>query len=308
MKCCRLCSTSPWHSHSRAVVISCDIETGPRVKLTNLDTNQLTGMRLEPHAQQNVYRHTRLSGRRLKIAIISDIHGNLVALESILPGIKDVDRIVCLGDVAASGPQPHETISFLRRAGWPCVLGNTDETLAKGEHESFGNLKMPANERQKLGTLHDWTSSRIVAGDRKYLASFKPTIEIRVGRHSLLCYHGSPRSYTEQILPTTSNEELGKIFEGRHARAYAGGHTHSQMVRKFGASLIVNPGSVGLPFFEAADGKVMNPVWAEYGFLTTSGDDLRVELRRERYRKRDLKDSVMRSGMPDPEWWLRDWT
>jgi len=247
------------------------------------------------------------SGRRLKIAIISDIHGNLVALQSILSDIRDADRIICLGDVAVNGPQPHETISFLRRAGWPCVLGNTDENLAKQKREPFDNMKISADERRKLAALDGWTALRIDARDRKYLASFKPTIAVKDGKHSLLCYHGSPRSNTEQIHPTTPNEELGKIFEGRHARVYAGGHIHSQMVRKFGTSMIINPGSVGLPFLEAADGKAMNPVWAEYAFLTSSGDDLKVELRRERYSKGDLRDAVMGSGMPDPEWWLRDW-
>jgi len=243
----------------------------------------------------------------LKIAIISDIHGNLVALQSILSGIKDADHVMCLGDVAASGPQPHETVSFLRRTSWPCVLGNTDETLVRQEREHFGNLNISADERQKMVALHDWTASRISATDRKYITSFKPTIGVKSGKHSLLCYHGSPRSNTEQILPTTPDEELGEMFEGKHLEAYAGGHTHSQMVRRFGASLIINPGSVGLPFYKAADGRVINPVWAEYAVLAFSGDDLKVELRRERYSKPDLKGAVMMSGMPDPRWWLRDW-
>ncbi len=62
----------------------------------------------------------------MRVAIISDVHGNFTALETILPDIKEADRIVCLGDVAASGPQPHETITFLRKAKWPCVMGNAD--------------------------------------------------------------------------------------------------------------------------------------------------------------------------------------
>jgi len=241
----------------------------------------------------------------LKIAIISDIHGNLVALESILPEIKKSDRIVCLGDVAASGPQPHETTAFLRRTKWPCVLGNTDETLAKSEREPYGQI--PEGDREKMLSLDEWTRSEIDAADREFLSGFKPTMKIKRGKLSLLCYHGSPRSNTEQILPTTPNEEIGKIFEGRSALVYAGGHTHSQMVRKFGASLIINPGSVGLPFFEATGSRALNPVWAEYAVLTTSGDDVKVELRRERYSKRDLRDAVKVSGMPNPEWWLSDW-
>ena len=241
----------------------------------------------------------------MKVVIISDIHGNLVALQSILHGIREADRVVCLGDVAAVGPQPHETIAFFRRMRWPCVLGNADETLAKSERGTY--VKMPEGEKEKMVSLDRWTNSEIDATDREFLSRFKPIIEVRGGKHSLLCYHGSPRSNTEQILPTTPGEELARILEGRNARAYAGGHTHTQMVRTFGASLIINPGSVGLPFFRAADGRVINPVWAEYAILTSSGDDLKVELRREKYNKRELKEAVVGSGMPDPEWWLRDW-
>ena len=241
----------------------------------------------------------------MEVAIVSDIHGNLVALESILPEIKNADRIVCLGDVAAFGPQPHETITFLRKARWPCVLGNTDETLTKSERQPYEHI--PEEEREKLISLDEWTESEIDVADRKFLSGFKPTIEVKVGKHLLFCYHGSPRSNTEQILSVTPDEELVKIFGGKNAGVFAGGHTHSQMIRKFGDSLIINPGSVGLPFLKASNGKVMNPAWVEYAVLTFSGDDLNVELRRQRYNKRDLKNVVQKSGMPDPEWWLRDW-
>jgi predicted phosphodiesterase len=241
----------------------------------------------------------------LKIAIISDIHGNLVALRSILPEIKKADRIVCLGDVAAVGPQPHETITFLRRARWPCVMGNADEALTKSLPESYENI--PEGERHKMFALDAWTRSELDEADRRFLAGFKPTIKVKDRKEVLLCYHGSPRSNTEQILPTTPEDELAKIFAVSNVPVCAGGHTHSQMIRRFGTSLIINPGSVGLPYFRKPDGSAVNPAWAEYALLTTSGDDLNVELRRERYSSHDLKEAVMKSGMPDPHWWLKDW-
>lgn len=241
----------------------------------------------------------------MKIAVISDIHGNLVALESILSEIRRADRIVCLGDVAAVGPQPHETVAFLRKTKWPTVLGNSDEALAKSEREPYDQV--PEGEREKMVSLEEWTKSEIDNGDRDFLSGLRPTIQVRSEKHRLLCYHGSPRSNTEQILPTTPDEDLAEMFEGKDAQVYAGGHTHSQMVRKLGDSLIINPGSVGLPFFKASDGRVTNPVLAEYATLTFAGDDLRVELRRQRYSRRDLIGAVQKSGMPDPEWWLRDW-
>ena len=242
----------------------------------------------------------------MKIAIVSDIHGNLTALESVLAGINEADCVVCLGDVAATGPQPNETISFLRKVGWPSVLGNTDETLARQGRESF-NAQMPEAEREKLTSLHRWTSSRIDSSDRKFLGGFKPTIEVRAGKSSVLCYHGSPRSNKEQLHPGIPDERLSEIFEGRKANVYAGVHTHAQMVRKFGSSLLINPGSVGLPFFMDATGAAKNPAWAEYAILTLSGDNLKVDLRRKQYSISALREAVLKSGMPDPAWWLRDW-
>lgn len=241
----------------------------------------------------------------MKIALISDIHGNLTALQNILPEVEQADRVICLGDVAAVGPQPHQTISFLRKVKWPCVLGNADEKLAKSEPESYEHI--PEGERKKLMALDAWTESEVDDAERGFLSRFKPTMRIKVGKRTLFCYHGSPRSNVEQILSTTPEDKLAKILEGRDASVYSGGHTHSQMVRKYGSSLVINPGSVGLPFFRRVDGKVMNPSWAEYAILTSSGDDLVVELRRKIYSKRDLRNAVVKSGMPDPEWWLRDW-
>ena len=101
----------------------------------------------------------------MRIAMISDIHGNMVALQSILPEIKKVDRVICLGDVAAVGPQPHETIAFLRRAKWPCVLGNADGTLAKSERETYEGI--PPGEREKMTSLDGWTRSQVDAADRR---------------------------------------------------------------------------------------------------------------------------------------------
>ncbi|NIW96181.1 MAG: hypothetical protein GWN20_25895, partial [Phycisphaerae bacterium] len=67
----------------------------------------------------------------MRLAIISDIHGNLIALEAVLAVLaqEEIDQMVCLGDVAATGPQPHETIARLRELNCPVVMGNTDDWL-----------------------------------------------------------------------------------------------------------------------------------------------------------------------------------
>ncbi len=243
----------------------------------------------------------------MKVAIISDIHGNLTALESILPAVKEADRVVCLGDVAATGPQPKETTRFLRSAKWPCVMGNTDERLASSQPEDFKRMKLPEEERLKMVALDKWTSAQLGQPEREFLSGFKPTIKMEERHNPIFCYHGSPRSNNEQILPTTPDAELTKILAGESAKIYAGGHTHVQMVRKLGGSLVINPGSVGLPYIFDEAGGAINPAWAEYAIITSSASDLHVDLRRSKYSLSSLKESVQKSGMPDPAWWMKDW-
>jgi predicted phosphodiesterase len=238
---------------------------------------------------------------------MSDIHGNLTALESVLPVIENADRIICLGDVAAVGPQPHETIALLRDKKWPCVMGNTDEALANSTHEDYKHLDLPRAERMKKVALDKWTAAQIDGADRKFLSGFKPTIVAKDGHNSFLCYHGSPRSNTEGILPTTSDEKLIRILAGHPATIYAGGHTHAQMIRSYGASMVINPGSIGLPIYKDEDGRFKNPAWAEYASVTSTSSGLNVELRRKRYSLCSLENVVRGCSLPDPDWWLADW-
>ena len=245
----------------------------------------------------------------MKVAVISDIHGNLTALQAVLPAInKEADRVVCLGDIASTGPQPHETIALLKQLEYPCIMGNTDESLLKGPPEDYGRMGMPADDVRRMKVLDRWTRSRITESDRKHLSTLKPTVSLKAGGSSMFCYHGSPRSNTEGVLPTTPDDELSTIFSDREATIFAGGHTHSQMARRWMSSLIINPGSVGLPFQRDAKGKIRNPAWAEYALVSFERRELKVELRRVSYSLSRLALAVRNSGMPDPDWWLADWS
>jgi putative phosphoesterase len=248
-------------------------------------------------------------GIYLRIAIISDIHGNLTALKTVISIVKNkADRIVCLGDVAATGPQPHETIAFLKETKCLYVMGNTDESLAKSVREDFkfqGDL--PEEEMRKLKRLDEWTRTQLTSLDRDFLSTFKTTIAIKNQKSSLLCYHGSPRSNKEGIFIMTPDDQVSKILENYSATIFAGGHIHTQMFRRFLGSIIINPGSVGLSFEKDSTGKIRNCTWAEYAIVTFGGQKLNAELHRIRYDFAKLIKAVQRSGMPNPDWWLSDW-
>lgn len=240
----------------------------------------------------------------MRIALISDIHGNTVALDAVLASLEQrpVDRVVCLGDVAATGPQPREALVALQALACPMVLGNTDAWLLNPE-------PWPVEDEDGRAVLDIelWGAGQLTETERAFIRTFRPTVEVSIGEgHTLLCYHGSPRSYDDVIQPTTPEETLDEFMTGIDAGVLVGGHTHEPMVRVFGEKLLVNPGSVGLPRVQAG-GDVWNPLWAEYAVVESREGQLSVDLRRAPVNFERLRTSVVESDMPHGKLWLRDW-
>lgn len=238
----------------------------------------------------------------MRIALISDIHGNKVALDTVVAELEreDVDQVVCLGDVAMTGPQPKEVLAQLRTLDWPVVMGNTDAWLL--------DPKPQEELSQVVQDIENWGSEALGDEERAFVKTFRPTIELALGNgRRLLCYHGSLRSFDDIVLPTTPEERLAELMGAVEADVLAGGHTHEQMVRVFGTGLVVNPGSVGLPRV-LRDGELLwKPLWAEYAMLEAGEGRLRVELRRAPVAFEWLEAMVAESDMPHGERWLQGW-
>jgi putative phosphoesterase len=240
----------------------------------------------------------------MRIALIADIHGNLPALEAVLEEIdrESADEIVCLGDVAL-GPQPVETVERLRELRCPVVMGNWDAWV-------FGPMPSLDGELGRvLGDLRAWSSDQLSPEHRNYVLGFDRSAEIALedGRN-LFAFHGSPRSFEDQILATTPDGDVEQMLEGHHEIVLAGGHTHFQLFRRLGESAIVNPGSVGLPFRRGQAGIMPISPWAEYGVVDVEDGRLAVELRRTPFDVGGFLDVMRRSGMPHAEWWAKLWT
>src|ERR1044071_9381533 len=137
----------------------------------------------------------------MHIAVISDIHGNCVALEAVLADLRThpADQIVCLGDAIQGGAQPAETVQRLRELGCPVVMGNADDWLLTGidtsPHETLTEQQM---------AVRRWSLEQLSDEDKSFIRQFQPTIEIALDAgKKLLCFHGSPHSYDDIILPIT---------------------------------------------------------------------------------------------------------
>lgn len=240
----------------------------------------------------------------MRLAIISDIHGNLLALETALAEIDTlgVDRLICLGDVAELGPQPHEVIERLRSLACPVVMGNTDASLL-----SPVPTDVDSPDAQLIADIDRWSAAQLTADDRAFMAAFAPTLTVDLdGAGQLLCYHGSPASFNDQIRATTPDEQLAQWLGEEGPRLYAGGHTHVQMLRRFRDALVLNPGTVGLPY-DRVPGGAHNPAWAEYAVVAVEGQRLSVDLRRAPYDVAALRAAALASGMPHADIWAADW-
>jgi predicted phosphodiesterase len=233
----------------------------------------------------------------VRLALISDIHGNLPALEAVLSEVEQegVDEILCLGDVAV-GPQPAETLDRVRDLGCPVVLGNWDAYFIRG---------FPAQQSEigrQLVEMGEWWAGHLSTQHRAFIETF--TDELK--RPGLIAFHGSPRSYEDFIYATTPDAELSQMLDGTRAPMLAGGHTHFAMLRQFDGALLVNPGSVGLPFAKQEAVMRISP-WAEYAIVDAEDGHLSVDLRRIDFDVDSLLRLIRESGMPHADWWAGLW-
>ncbi len=207
-----------------------------------------------------------------KIAVLADIHGNLPALEAVLEDIEiqAPDEVLVGGDLVGRGPQGSAVIREIRRRSWVSIRGNHEEYLL-----SFRRRDVPPDWLH----LEEWASSRWMAAelsddDIEYLASL--AFSARSDSISrLLLTHGSPVGTNDGLGPWTRASKLDRLLAGIEESVLVCGHTHRPMVRELERGLVVNVGSVGLPF--NGDRR------AQYAMLTWVDGDCRVDLRQVEY-------------------------
>jgi predicted phosphodiesterase len=233
----------------------------------------------------------------MRLAIISDIHGNAYALDVALADIaaQGVDQIVCLGDAIQGGAQPAETVQRLRDLRCPVVMGNADAWLLTG-HETGHEGVTPVQE-----AVRQWSLAQLSAADRAFIAAFPPTVRVAVtATDALQCFHGSPASFDDIILPTMPDADVWPYFQGHDARWFTGGHTHLQQLRHINDGFFFNPGSIGVTYrrHQPDDDAVRLAPWAEYAILSVTPTMVSVEFRQAPITVARLLEIVEHSGRP----------
>ncbi len=233
----------------------------------------------------------------MRVALISDLHANLVALNAVLEDVerRGADQLVCLGDIADLGPQPRETLERLRELGCPIVQGNHDPFT-----ETFPGLE----------TVVAWCRDRIGEDGVAFLRQTPATLDVELGAGArLLCVHGSPLSYDFQLVAETPEAELAAWPLAPDVVVVAAGHTHLQMMRRVHGRTFLNVGSVGQPFEALFDGSRPPRCLrrAEYAIVEWKAGALDVELCSIPLDFEAYSRSVRAAGFPNPDEWLKHW-
>lgn len=240
------------------------------------------------------------------IAVISDIHGNMLAFEAVLRDLerRPAERIVCLGDAVQGGAQPAEVVQRLRELACPVVMGNADAWLLSGI-----NTSDVEGVTEKQEAVRQWQLSLLSEDDRRFIQTFQPTVEITLMEGvDMLCFHGSPASYDELIFPETPEDEFQRMLGAYTGRITAGGHTHLQQVRRLGDYFFFNPGSIGVPYNRhQPEEDFQLDRWAEYAVLEVSEGGVSLEFRRVAVDVAQMVDTMVSSGRPYAEDWVKQY-
>lgn len=184
----------------------------------------------------------------MRVAVLSDIHGNFQALESVIKDLQEnhCDKVLCLGDLAMAGPQPRMVIDYIRQQNnWVVIQGNTDKLIADFSPEVFEDVKkgFPVMANALADDI------LVIEEDKKdYLKNLPPQKELVLDGVKVLLVHGSPRRNNEDILPNMPLNEIENMLAGTDADLIFCGHTHVPAGYQTNSKqTVVNVGSVGRP-------------------------------------------------------------
>lgn len=193
----------------------------------------------------------------MKIAIISDIHGNIEALESVLSDIEkeNCSKIFCLGDIAMAGPEPSGAISkihaLIQTKDFHIIQGNTDSMLSVFSFDTYNSI-LEVNEVMANAYMAD--SNILTNQEKDFLKNLPTEEEIELFGVKILLVHGSPRKNNENIYPNLKLEEVEEMIKDTTANIIFCGHTHMPCGYQTNTNqTVVNVGSVGRPFSETPD-------------------------------------------------------
>lgn len=229
----------------------------------------------------------------MKIAFISDIHGNAIALEAVLEDIEkqNVDKVYVLGDICYRGPEPKRSLDLVRSLHTEVIKGNADEWVVRGVKEG----EVPDKVLELMNRERQWTVEQLEQADIDYLAGLPTQLTLTIEDIHLSAFHATPTSLFEIVPPNADDTQIEtNLMTAADAEIYVYAHIHKPYIRYLNGKVIMNIGSVGLPF-DGLTKSAYGLVEIEDGHLKTSIRRVSYELERVTalYQERDYPNAEM---------------
>lgn len=245
----------------------------------------------------------------MKIALFSDIHANLPALEVVLEDIyaKKPDSVYCLGDLVGYATWPNEVTELIREKGIPVIAGNYDQGVGLNSGDCGCAYKTDEDKIRGSESIC-YTNDVITAENRAYLNSLPSHLRVEFGVNgnpwNLLLVHGSPRKINEYLFEDRKDKSMLRMMVNADANVMAFGHTHKPYHKKIEEEdgnyrHAINIGSVGKP--KDGDPRGCYALLEWDGDLELSNpDNLKVEFVRFEYDVEKAAKAIEESPLPNP--------
>ena len=225
------------------------------------------------------------------VAVITDIHANLPALEAALARIEDLglERVLCGGDLVGYGPHPNEVCALVEERGIPTIYGNYDHAIAR-DLDDCGCAYVTQRDRELGQRSVEWTLEHTDEPSKAFMRELPFDLRFEIGTASVHLVHGSPRKVNEYLFEDKPASLYERLARAEEAGGLVFGHTHKPWIREHEGVLFVNCGSVGKP----KDG---DPRGA-FAVLAPDGDGVKATIERFDYDAESVADAVRAAGLP----------
>jgi putative phosphoesterase len=226
-----------------------------------------------------------------RVAVITDIHANLPALEATLAAIEwtDMDAVYCGGDLVGYGPHPNEVCALIQERAIPAIYGNYDYAIGR-DLEDCGCAYRDQRDRE-LGQLSvEWTLAHTGRRSKAFMRGLPFDLRFELGGKRVRLVHGSPRKVNEYLFADKPTRMFERIVAGADCDVLVFGHTHQPWVREYGGVLFVNCGSVGKP----KDGDPR----AAFALLEVDGERVVADIERAEYDAEAVARELAEVGLP----------
>ncbi|MFT4412564.1 metallophosphoesterase family protein [Fredinandcohnia humi] len=183
----------------------------------------------------------------MRLAFISDIHGNANALEAVLEDIEErnIDKVYVLGDICYRGPEPKRSLDIVKSLNTEVIKGNADEWLIRGVRKG----EVPEQALNMMNLERDWALTLLDETDINYLKGLPTKMSLEFDGQKIVAFHATPNSLFDVVVPSEEDSIIQEsliIDESADVFIYA--HIHKPYIRYIKGKCVINTGSVGMPF------------------------------------------------------------